>query len=168
MTVTAARWEDSTLPREILRLLESAHSLSELADELAVTDSRVLWYLAKFRETGRVTEEAGLWTRTAKGTALADEPLVAADDHTVLPGRTAYDYRQAYADSSAGMFGTTFVQASGEHGGRVPHARVVEFNERLLNLISEYFAPEQIDPAATPKYGFHWILTPTDLHPRTD
>lgn len=79
-----------------------------------------------------------------------------------------YDYQQAFADAEAGMFGATYVQGSGEHGGRVPYERAVEFNQRLLSLIAEYFAPDRIDRTATPKYGFHWVLTPTDLHPLDD
>jgi hypothetical protein len=103
--------------------------------------------------------------RTRRGDDYLVSPQPASDDCTVLPGRTTYDYQQAFADARAGMFGSTFVQASGEHGGRVPYDRAVEFNQRLLDLIGEYFAPDRIDRTATPKYGFHWLLTPTDLHP---
>lgn len=39
---------------------------------------------------------------------------------------------------------------------RVPEERVVEFHERLLSLVGEYFAPDRVDRAASPKYGFRW------------
>jgi hypothetical protein len=165
----SAAWQDSSLPRDLVRALDSPKSLAQLADELQVTDARVLWYLTKLAATGRVEELDGRWTRTAAGAGyLTTPPPAADDDRTVLPGRTVYDYQQAYADAAAGMFGPNFVQTSGEHGGRVPYERVVEFNERLLSLISEYFAPDRVDRTASPKYGFHWILTPTDLHPLDD
>ncbi len=80
-------------------------------------------------------------------------------------GGSDQDYVQAYADAAAGMFGTAFVQDSGEHAGRVPGDRVAEFHERLLSLVGEYFAPDKVDRTATPKYGFRWVLTPVDLHP---
>ncbi|TCC23217.1 hypothetical protein [Kribbella sindirgiensis] len=66
------------------------------------------------------------------------------------------------------MTGRVFVQDSGEHAGRVPGDRVAEFHERLLSLVGEYFAPDKVDRAATPKYGFRWVLTPVDLHPLDD
>ncbi|MGC4936474.1 hypothetical protein [Kribbella sp. DT2] len=161
-----AAWESSMLPRGIVELLHEPRSLSQLAGELGATDGRVLWYLVKLRGAGRVVEHLGLWTRTAAGADLAGSSgAQLGNDCTILPGRTAFDYVQANADAAAGVFGSEFVQATGEHAGRVPYERVVEFNERLLSLIGEYFAPERIDPAASPKYGFHWILTPVDLHP---
>lgn len=167
--VTVGRaWQDSPLPRDIVGLLDSPKSLTRLADALRVTDARVLWYLKKLEATGRVEERNGLWVRTDRGADYAAAPAPAREDCTVLPGRTVYDYQQAFADAEAGMFGATFVQGTGEHGGRVPYERVVEFNERLLGLIAEYFAPDRVDRAATPKYGFHWVLTPTDLHPIDD
>ncbi|MFC9686952.1 GNAT family N-acetyltransferase [Kribbella sp. NPDC056951] len=156
---------DSALPRDIVRQLESPRSVSQLADDLQVTDARVLWYVEKLAAAGLVAQTDHLWVRTPLGVDYLGTPQPATDDTTVLPGRTTYDYQQAFADSQAGMFGSTFVQASGEHGGRVPHARAVEFNQRLQDLIAEYFAPDRIDRSATPKYGFHWVLTPTDLHP---
>jgi biotin operon repressor len=160
--------EWSTLPRDIVDLLGAPRSLSDLADALGVTDARILWYLGKLRDAGHVVEEAGRWNRTAAGDELAGSPRPPLGDHTVLPVATVHDFVQAYADSAAGMFGPEIVQMSAEHAGRVPRERVVEFNERLLSLIAEYFAPDKIDPAATPKYGFHWILTPVDLHPLDD
>jgi hypothetical protein len=164
-SATAAEWLDSSLPRDIVRLLDSPKSLTDLADLLQVTDARVLWYLKKLAATGSVEQVKGLWLRTQRGAEYLATPQPTTTDCTVLPGRTTYDYQQAFADARAGVFGPTFVQATGEHGGRVPYARVVEFNQRLLDLIAEYFAPDRIDPAATPKYGVHWVLTPTDLHP---
>jgi hypothetical protein len=85
----------------------------------------------------------------------------------VLPVRTVHDFGQAYDDAAAGMFGEGFVQRAGEHAGPLPEERVAEFQQRLLELINEYFGPDNVDPTATPKYGFHWILNPVDLHPLT-
>lgn len=161
-------WQESALPLDIARLLEAPKVLSVLAEELQVTDARVLWYLMKLEEAGWVVREGEHWVRTPGGSEYAATTQPVSEDCTVLPGRTAYDYQQAYADAAAGMFGATYVQAAGEHGGRVPYERAVEFNRRLLELIGEYFAPESVDRAASPKYGFHWVLTPTDLHPLSD
>ncbi|WP_134121441.1 hypothetical protein [Kribbella kalugense] len=142
--------------------------LGEIAERLGVTDARVLWYLEKLRDAGRVVEEDGAWRRTAAGADLAASPGEVNDGRTELPGSSAQDYVQAYADAAAGMFGSGFVQDSGEHAGRVPGERVAEFHERLRSLIGEYFAPDKIDRAASPKYGFGWVLTPVDLHPLDD
>jgi hypothetical protein len=160
-------WEGSELPRGIVGLLGQPHTLGELANALEVTDARVLWYLGKLRDAGRVVEGAGLWRRTDAGTALA-ESVPQPSARTALPGSSAQDYVQAYADAAAGMFGPEFVQESGEHAGRVPGDRVAEFRERLLSLVNEYFAPDKVDRAASPKYGFRWVLTPVDLHPLDD
>jgi hypothetical protein len=161
-------WEASALPRGIVGLLDEPRTLGEIAERLEVTDARVLWYLEKLRDAGRVVEEAGTWRRTAAGAELAASPAPGSDGRTELPGRSAQDYVQAYADAAAGMFGAGFVQDSGEHAGRVPGERVAEFHERLQSLIGEYFAPDKIDRAASPKYGFRWVLTPVDLHPLDD
>ncbi|TCC40221.1 hypothetical protein [Kribbella speibonae] len=158
-------WEQSGLPRRIVGLLVEPQSLAALADELGVTDARVLWYLGKLRTSGRVVEDAGVWRRTEAGAALAESPAPESGARTELVGGSDQDYVQAYADAAAGMFGAVFVQDSGEHAGRVPGDRVAEFHERLLSLVGEYFAPDKVDRAATPKYGFRWVLTPVDLHP---
>ncbi|MFI5734520.1 hypothetical protein ACIA49_30670 [Kribbella sp. NPDC051587] len=159
---------NSALPRAIVTLLSTPRSLADLANLLEVTDARVLWYLTRLAATGRVTQSDGRWSRTQLGIDYLATPQPSSEDHTMLPGRTTYDYQQAFADAQAGMFGPTYVQAGGEHAGRVSYARAVEFHQRLQDLIAEYFAPESIDRAATPKYGFHWVLTPTDLHPLND
>ncbi|MEV4266421.1 hypothetical protein [Kribbella sp. NPDC049584] len=164
----ASEWEDSELPRGIVALLEEPRALSDIAERLEVTDARVLWYLQKLRDTGRVVEDAGVWRRTAAGAQLAESPAPEKRAWTELPGASAQDYVQAYADAAAGMFGTGFVQDMGEHAGRVPRERVAEFHERLLSLVGEYFAPDKVDRAASPKYGFRWVLTPVDLHPLDD
>ncbi|MFC6157690.1 winged helix-turn-helix domain-containing protein [Kribbella jiaozuonensis] len=161
-------WEASELPRGIVALLDEPRTLGELAERLEVTDARVLWYLGKLRDAGRVVEDASAWRRTAAGAELAESPAPATGGRTELPGASAQDYVQAYADAAAGMFGTGFVQDTGEHAGRVPGERVAEFHERLLGLIGEYFAPDKVDRAASPKYGFRWVLTPVDLHPLDD
>jgi hypothetical protein len=161
-------WDASELPRGIVALLEEPRALAEIAERLEVTDARVLWYLGKLRDAGRVVEDAGLWRRTAAGAELLESPAPEANGRTELPGASAQDYVQAYADAAAGMFGSGFVQDMGEHAGRVPGERVEEFHERLLSLIGEYFAPDKVDRAASPKYGFRWVLTPVDLHPLED
>lgn len=161
-------WDQSDLPRRIVRHLNHSRTLNQLAEALNATDARVLWYLAKLREAGRVREDAGIWSRTDAGSRYAEEPIVAAEEGSQLPGRSVFDYQQAYADAAAGMFGSVYVQAGGEHAGRVPYARAQEFSERLTDLVSEYFSPEAVDPGASPKYGFRWVLTPVDLHPLAD
>lgn len=163
-----AEWEVSELPRGIVALLAEPRGLGELAERLGVTDARVLWYLGKLRDAGRVVEDAGVWRRTAAGAELAESPAPGRTGRTELPGVSAQDYVQAYADAAAGMFGAGFVQDMGEHAGRVPGERVAEFHERLLSLVGEYFAPDKVDRAASPKYGFRWVLTPVDLHPLDD
>ncbi|MER7246342.1 hypothetical protein [Kribbella sp. NPDC000426] len=160
-----AEWEASELPRGIVTLLAEPRALGEIANRLEVTDARVLWYLGKLRDTGRVVEDAGVWRRTPAGAELAASPTTDDEGRTELPGTSAQDYVQAYADAAAGMFGTAYVQDMGEHAGRVPGERVAEFHERLLSLVGEYFAPDKVDRAASPKYGFRWVLTPVDLHP---
>lgn len=161
-------WEESDLPRGIVGLLAEPHTLTELADALDVTDARVLWYLEKLRDTGRVLEDTGRWRRTEAGAELAASPSPEPGPRTALPGSSAQNYVQAYADAAAGMYAAGFVQDSGEHAGRVPEERVVEFHQRLLSLVNEYFAPDRIDRSASPKYGFRWVLTPVDLHPLDD
>lgn len=161
-------WDGSDLPRGIVTLLAEPHTLAELADALDVTDARVLWYLAKLRDTGRVVEDDGRWRRTESGAELAASPPPDRGNCTALPGSSAQDYVQAYADAAAGMYAAGFVQDSGEHAGRVPEERVAEFHARLLSLIDEYFAPDRVDRSASPKYGFRWVLTPVDLHPLDD
>ncbi|WP_427886906.1 hypothetical protein ACQHIV_28860 [Kribbella sp. GL6] len=161
-------WEQSDLPRGIVASLAEPHTLTELADALDVTDARVLWYLEKLRDTGRAAEEAGRWHRTEAGADLAASPTPEPRNRSAIPGTSVQDYVQAYADAAAGMYAAGFVQDSGEHAGRVPGERVAEFHERLLSLVNEYFAPDKVDRAASPKYGFRWVLTPVDLHPLDD
>lgn len=157
-------WESSSLPRAIVRTLDAPKSPAEIADELQVTDARVLWYLTRLAEESRVEENDGRWSRTDSATEYLSRPGQVTDDVTVLPGRTVYDYQQAFADADAGMFGPTFVRQGGEHGSRMSYEQVQEFNERLQALIGEYFGPGKGDRQGT-KYGLHWVLTPTDLHP---
>ena len=99
-------WEASELPRGIVALLEEPRGLSDIAEQLEVTDARVLWYLHRLRDTGRVVEDAGLWRRTAAEAELAESPAPEKSGRTELPGASAQDYVQAYADAAAGMFGT--------------------------------------------------------------
>lgn len=155
------------LPRAIVTLLESPKLLAQLAAELHVTDARILWYLAKLSAVGRVKERDGLWGRGPHAHEYLASPEPATDDCTIIPGRTVYDFQQAFADAAAGMFGAEYVQGIGEHGGRLSLAEATEFRERLISLIAEYFAPEDVDRSGT-KYGFHWVITPSDLHPLDD
>jgi hypothetical protein len=99
-------WDASDLPRRIVALLEEPRTLAEIAERLEVTDARVLWYLGKLRDASRVVEDTGLWRRTAAGAELAESPAPNADARTELPGASAQDYVQAYADTAAGMFGS--------------------------------------------------------------
>lgn len=160
-------WDQSALPRDIVRALDSPKTLVELAAEFEVTDARVLWYLERLQAAGRVSTMDGHYSRTEAGERYCAEPFDPGEDHTILPGRTVYDFRQAFADAAAGMFGSGFVQGGGEHGGRLSHDQAVEFQQRLSALIAEYFAPGRADRSGT-KYGFHWVFTPTDLHPLDD
>jgi hypothetical protein len=160
-------WDQSALPRDIVRALDVPKTLAELSAEFGVTDARILWYLGRLQTAGRVSTMDDRWSRTAAGEQYCAGPLDLGNDHTILPGRTVYDFRQALADSAAGMFGSEFVQAGGEHGGRLSHDQAVEFHGRLAALIAEYFAPGRADRSGT-KYGFHWVFTPTDLHPLDD
>lgn len=159
-------WETSALPRDILRTLDSPRTLEQVATQLDVNDARVLWYLRKLEASGRVVETNGAWSRTPEGgRLLASSPAV--PEGTTMPGRTVYDFRQAFADAAAGMFGDTYVQAGGEHGARLSLDQAAQFRERLARLVAEYFAPGKGDRSGV-KYGLHWTLTPTDLHPLGD
>lgn len=160
-------WDESALPRDIVRTLDSPKTIAELSEEFGITDARILWYLERLRAADRVSTMDGRWSRTAVGERYCAEPYDPGDDHTILPGRTVYDFRQAFADAAAGMFGSDFIQGGGEHGGRLSREQAVEFRERLTALIAEYFAPGRADRSGT-KYGFHWVFTPTDLHPLDD
>ena len=83
------------------------------------------------------------------------------------PPRLVYDYGQALLEAGAGMYGAEYVQRSGEHASRMSHVQAAEFADRLQALVEEYFAPGRGDRAGL-KYGFHWIVTPVDLHPLED
>ena len=154
----------SALPRQIVHALDRRKTLDELAAELHVTDARVRWYLDRLQAADLLGEQDGKWSRTDQSNVMLTSPEPATDDQSIMPGRTVYDFQQAYADAAAGMFGTEFVQQSGEHGARISLQQAAEFRDRLLALIAEYFAPGKGDRTGT-KYGFHWVLTPTDLHP---
>lgn len=160
-------WDESALPHDIVRILDSPKTLAELSTELDVTDARILWYLNRLQDSGRVSTVDDKWSRTGAGEPYGAQPAELGDDHTILPGQTVYDFRQAYADAAAGMFGPDYSQGSGEHGGRLSREQAIEFQQRLSALIAEYFAPGRADRSGT-KYGFHWVFTPTDLHPLDD
>jgi hypothetical protein len=65
-------WEESELPRGIVGLLGESRTLAELAEALGVTEARVLWYLNKLSDAGRVVEDGGRWRRTDLGVVLAE------------------------------------------------------------------------------------------------
>ncbi|GAA5020592.1 hypothetical protein GCM10023317_63670 [Actinopolymorpha pittospori] len=159
-------WDGSALPRDILRTLDSPRTVEQVATQLEVNNARVLWYLRKLEASGRVVVTGGRWTRTPEGSRLLAGPS-SVPEGTTMPGQTVYDFRQAFADAAAGMFGDTYVQAGGEHGGRLSLEQAAEFRERLTSLVAEYFAPGKGDRRGV-KYGLHWTLTPTDLHPLGD
>ena len=178
-SVATSAWEASALPRDILTFLgegdgdsagngdRDAWTLNEIADGLQVNDARVRWYLERLHETGRIAKSGDAWILTAAGSELLAHPVPDSSDRTIMPGRTVYDFQQAFADTAAGMFGDAYVQGRGEHGGRLSTKQAQEFQERLMSLVAEYFAPGKGDRSGT-KYGFHWTLTPTDLHPLSD
>jgi hypothetical protein len=157
----------STLPQGIVKALDGPKTVRQLSIELGVTDARALWYLERLRALGAVTAQEDGWVRTPASVNLVASVEPAPEDCTVIPGRTVYDFRQAFVDAAAGMFGPTFVQTAGEHGTRLSTERAGEFVERLKGLIEEYFGPGRADREAT-KYGLHWVITPTDLHPLDD
>lgn len=163
------RWTRSALVQQVLALLERPQRLETLAERLSVTDARILFYLEQLDDLGWVSPDHDHWHRTNNAPAprqAGPSDAAAATPFTILPLPSIFDYQQAFAD--ADVFGDSIIQTGGEHAGRVSRQRVEEFTERLVSLVAEYFGPDAIDPTATPKYGFRWVLTPVDLHPLSD
>ena len=150
--------------RRILALLDERTSLSVIAGEVGVTDARLLWHLRRMRRDNLVTTTNEVWwARTAGGTrALAAHHPQAAG--RAFPQRIVDDFEDALMEADDGLYGSPVIQASGEHRGRLSPEQAAEFRDRLLTLIEEYFAPGQGDRTGI-KHGFHWVLTPIDLHP---
>ncbi len=156
---------DYRIRRELIACLDDEKALDALAASLGRTDARVLWHLQQLAVDGLVEswQDETRWRRTLAGEALlagraADPPAQA------FPDRVAADFEDALRELEDGLYGEEAVQASGEHRTRLSTAQAAEFRDRLLGLIAEYFAPGQGDRDGI-KYGFHWIMTPIDLHP---
>jgi DNA-binding Lrp family transcriptional regulator len=155
------------LPQRILCRLARESSLDELSAALGVTDARLLRHLEQLREAGNVLGAgAGPWVRTEAGAALAAAAVPMLPGRA-FPARVVADFEQALVDAEQGMFGEEFVQCGGEHRSRLSAAQAEEFSGRPLALVEEYFAPGQGDQVGI-RYGFHWVLTPIDLHPLSD
>jgi hypothetical protein len=150
--------------RRILASLGERASLALIAEQVGVTDARLLWHLRKMRRDNLVTTTDEVWwARTPRGTrALAAHHQRAAG--RAFPQRIVDDFEDALMEADDGLYGSAVVQASGEHRGRLSPEQAAEFRDRLVSLIEEYFAPGQGDRTGI-KQGFHWVLTPIDLHP---
>lgn len=150
--------------RRILSSLQTSKSLTELADDTGVTDARLLWHLEQMREDRQIElDDDARWVRTPGGSRTLDAPRPEAVGR-VFPQRVVDDFEDAVIEAENGLYGTVFMQASGEHRGRLSKEQATEFLDRLVDLVEEYFAPERGDPTGI-KHGFHWVLTPIDLHP---
>lgn len=87
-------------------------------------------------------------------------------DSTTCTGydRFASDFEDAIIESGEGVYEDDFVQANGEHRTRLSTRQAIEFRDRLVSLVAEYFALGSGDRSRI-KYGFHWVFMPIDLHP---
>ncbi len=142
-------------------------SLSELADEVEITDARLLWHLRQMRRHQLVTsDDEALWARTSLGLRALQsaQPRVAG---RAFPARIVDDFEDAFIETDDGLYGTDFIQGTGEHRTRLSSEQAAEFSEKLMRLVEEYFAPGRGERTGI-KYGFHWVLTPIDLHPIED
>lgn len=151
--------------RRALSALSTRTTLAELSNDVGATDARLLWHLEALQTDGLVvsSETDGLWIRTERSDALL------ADRHPpgpnrAIPGQVVDDFEDAILEAGEALYGDAFVQASGEHRTRLSTEQAAEFRDRLIDLVEEYFAPGQGDRSGV-KYGFHWIMTPIDLHP---
>ncbi|CAN5364441.1 hypothetical protein BH09CHL1_BH09CHL1_31160 [soil metagenome] len=151
----------------ILVSLEESKSLPELAEDIGVTDSRLLWHLRQMREDGLVESGDDVrWSRSEEG-LLALEASPTSRTSSAFSDRVVSDFNDAMGEAADGLYGTAYVQAGGEHRSRLSNEQAAEFRERLVSLIEEYFAPGQGDRTGI-KHGLHWVLTPIDLHPSDD
>lgn len=156
------------LRQRILGQLGEPMTLTDLADRLEVTDARLLWHLRRLRSADYVAAdeaEAG-WRRTVAG-AAATGRSAPTSPRRAFPERIVADFEQAIVESREGIYGNDFVQHGGEHRSRLSREQAAEFRDRLVKLVEEYFAPGSGDRGGL-KYGFHWVLTPIDLHPLRD
>lgn len=151
--------------RRVLNVLTTQRLLAELAEDVGATDRRLLWHLRHLRDVGLVqsTDDELGWSRTKRGAWALDVFLPLIPSQAFLQ-RIVDDFEDAFIESRAGLFGDEYVQASGEHRTRLSPAQAAEFRDRLVGLVEEYFAPGQGDRSGV-KYGFHWVLTPIDVHP---
>ncbi|MGH2549913.1 MAG: winged helix-turn-helix domain-containing protein [Thermomicrobiales bacterium] len=151
----------------ILASLDESKVLSELADDIGVTDSRLLWHLRQMRDDGLL--ESGdevRWSRSEER-LLAPESSRTIRTSSVFSDRVVDDFNDAMGEAADGLYGASYTQAGGEHRSRLSTEQAEEFRDRLVSLIEEYFAPGQGDRTGI-KHGFHWVLTPIDLHPSDD
>lgn len=160
-------WVGSDLVRAVLQGLDRPRPLTELADDLGVTDTRIARYLDALAGLGLAENVPAGWHRTPAGDRALDRepPRPPELSFTELPGASVQDYRQAVVDLEFGMFGPDARWTGAEHAGRLRPERAAEFAERLQGLVAEYFGPESVDWSAPVKYGFRWVLTPVDLPP---
>jgi hypothetical protein len=150
------------LRRRLLLHLDQGRTLGELAQETGATDARVLWHLERMANEGQVEilEDGHTWHRRNQAIpSPSPEPTDIA-----FPPRLVEDFEDAYRELGDGLYGPDAVHASGEHRTRLSTTQASEFQARLLDLVAEYFAPGKGDRSGV-KYGFHWVLTPIDLHP---
>lgn len=154
--------------RRTLSALMTQRPLAELSEAVGATDRRLIWHLRHLRDAGLVksTDDELGWSRTERGTWALDVFLPSIPCRA-FPQRIVDDFEDAIIESRDGLFGDEFVQASGEHRTRLSPAQAAEFRDRIVGLVEEYFAPGQGNRSGV-KYGFHWILTPIDLHPLED
>jgi hypothetical protein len=144
--------------------LAEDQSLQDLAQSVKATDARVLWHLERMVDEGQVEllEDGMTWHRLAA--AVRCEPV---PQRAPFPTSLVEDFEDAYHELEDGLYGSDPVQASGQHHTRLSSLQAAEFQARLLTLVGEYFAPGKGDRTGF-KYGFHWVLTPIDLHPLED
>ncbi len=153
--------------RRILTSLDERKVLSDIAKEVDITDARLLWHLRQMRRDNLVvSDDETWWTRTTEGSkaVAVHQPRSAG---RAFPRRLVDDFEDAINEAEAGLYGSPVVQASGEHRGRLSPEQAAQFRDRLVSLIEEYFSPGQGDRTGI-KHGFHWVLTPIDLHPLED
>lgn len=150
------------LRSRLLACLERDRTLNDLAEETGATDARVLWHLERMAEENLVgTRQNGAsWYRRDQESAHQERPTIAH----AFPAHIVEDFDDALLELADGLYGDDAIQASGEHRTRLSSIQAAEFRDRLLTLIADYFAPGKGDRSGV-KYGFHWILTPIDLHP---
>jgi hypothetical protein len=150
------------LRRRLLSQLDTDRTLKDLASEVGATDARVLRHLERMADEGlvEILGDGISWHRLDDAASLPDQEPTGV----VFSTRLVEDFEDAYRELEDGLYGADAVQASGEHRTRLSTSQAAEFQDRLLALVAEYFAPGKGDRSGV-KYGFHWVLTPIDLRP---